>query len=330
MVRIFRDAIRVRGPEQYDLRQVAAWAAAADDPPSFHKRLARGFTVVAEENGNAVGFAQLFPSDVVEMIYCDPGHAHGGIGGHLLVALEHRARSLGQVILDTKASLLARPFFETHGYHALGRETVTRGGVTIPRIPMRKLLRDPPPSRWAIIGNAGSGKTTLARKIAQLCGAAVLDLDTLAWAENTPTPERRPPGGTRHLLDSFCAEHESWVAEGCYEDLVAEILPFDPCLVWLRTGVDVCLARCRSRDFEPHKFASPAEQNAALPALLEWVAEYPDREGPMSESAHRALFETYQGRKHEVCPEGNPTASLSPTQQEQTHESNTRTHHPPT
>jgi GNAT superfamily N-acetyltransferase/adenylate kinase family enzyme len=304
---IFRDVIRAHGPEQYDARQTAAWAAAADDPPSFHKRLALGFTVVAEQqDGHAVGFAQLFPSDVVEMMYCDPGHSRGGIGGRLLAALEDRARSCGQIVLDTKASLLARPFFEKHGYQALGREVVTREGVEIPRIPMRKLLPDPPPSRWAIIGNAGSGKTTLARKIAQLTGASVLDLDTLAWAGNSPTPERRPVAEILDLLDSFRAEHESWVAEGCYEDLVAEILRFDPCLVWLRAGVETCLAQCRSRGFEPHKFASPAEQNAALPALLEWVAEYPDREGPMSESAHRTLYETYRGRKHELRSEGSP------------------------
>ncbi len=302
---IFRDVIRVRGPEQYDARQTAAWAAAADDPPSFRKRLALGFTVVAEQNGHTVGFAQLFPSDVVEMMYCDPGHSQGGIGGRLLAALEDRARSCGQIVLDTKASLLARPFFEKHGYQALGREVVTRGGVEIPRIPMRKLLPNPAPSRWAIIGNAGSGKTTLARKIAQLTGAAVVDLDTLAWAENTPTPERRPLDDTRSLLELFYSEHESWIAEGCYEDMVAGILTFDPCLVWLRTSVEACLAQCLSRGFEPHKFASPAEQNTALPALLEWVAEYPDREGPMSEAAHRALFETYRGRKHEVLPEGS-------------------------
>jgi adenylate kinase family enzyme/GNAT superfamily N-acetyltransferase len=306
---IFRDVIRARGPEQYDARQTAAWASAADDPTSFHNRLDLGFTVVAEQDGHAVGFAQLFPLDVVEMIYCDPGHARGGIGGRLLAALEDRARSCGQIVLDTKASLLAKPFFEKRGYHALGLETVTRGGVDIPRVPMRRLLPDPAPSRWAIIGNAGSGKTTLARKIAQLTGAAVLDLDTLAWAENTPSPERRPLEDTRILLESFCAEHESWIAEGCYEDMVAEILQFDPCLVWLRTSVEACLAQCLSRGFEPHKFASPAEQKAALPALLEWVAEYPDREGPMSEAAHRKLYETYRGRKHEVHSEGRPPPS---------------------
>lgn len=139
---IFRDVIRARGPEQYVARQVAAWAAAADDPRSFHLRLTRGFTVVAEREGHAVGFAQLSPPDVVEMMYCDPGHARGGIGGRLLAVLEQRAAGLGQSVLDTKASLLARPFFEKHGFHALALETVTRGGVAIPRFHMRKVLPD--------------------------------------------------------------------------------------------------------------------------------------------------------------------------------------------
>jgi adenylate kinase family enzyme/GNAT superfamily N-acetyltransferase len=326
---VFRDAIRVRGPEQYDDRQVAAWAAAADDPPTFHKRLKRGFTVVAEWDKHAVGFAQLFPSDVVEMMYCDPGHAHGGVGGQLLAALEQRAVSLGHIILDTKASLLSRPFFEKHGYHALELETVTRGGVAIPRMPMRKLLPAPTPSRWTIIGNAGSGKSTLAGKIARLTGAAVLDLDTLAWAEDTPTPERRPVDETRSLLESFCSEHASWIAEGCYEDLVAEILPFDPCLVWLHPPVDACLAQCRSRAFEPHKFASLEEQNAMLSSLLDWVADYPVRKGPMSEATHRALYETYQGRKYEMRPEGSPITLLTPMQATPTHESHANTDHHP-
>lgn len=50
--------------------------------------------------------------------------------------------SLGQTVLDTKASRLARAFFEKHGYHALALEAVMRGGVEIPRFHMRKVLPD--------------------------------------------------------------------------------------------------------------------------------------------------------------------------------------------
>ena len=140
VARIFRDAVWMLGREKYDARQTAAWAAAADDLPSFRKRLAQGFTVVAEREGQAVAFGQLFPSDVVEMLYCDPAHARIGAGTLLLNALENQARSRGQIVLNTKSSLRARSFFNRHGYREVGKEIVTRNGVAIPRFSMRKLL----------------------------------------------------------------------------------------------------------------------------------------------------------------------------------------------
>jgi hypothetical protein len=94
--------------------------------------------------------------------------------------------------------------------------------------------------------------------------------------------------------------------------LVAATFPFDPCLVWLGTGVDECMARCRTRDFEAHKFASPSEQHAALPALLDWVEAYPLREGPMSQAAHRTLYEGFDGRKRETRASHRPSDPQSP------------------
>ncbi len=303
LAHIFRDAVRVRGPKEYDSRQTEAWSAAADDPTAFSQRLARGFTMVGEQDGQVVSFGQLFPSDVLELLYCDPAVSRKGMGGFLLTALENHARTQGQLVLDTKSSLVACPFFSNHGYREVEQEVVTRAGVAIPRVAMRKILLAPSPRRWVVIGNAGSGKTTFARKIAQVSGAAVLDLDTLAWREGTNSPVRKPVEEVRELLREFCTKNPAWVVEGCYEDLAAEVLPFHPCLVWIRTSVESCLSRCKTRHFEPHKFLDASEQKAALPALLEWVSAYPRREGPMSEAAHRALYESYDGEKYSACPD---------------------------
>ena len=297
LLRIFCDAIHQIGRHHYAEVQISAWASSADDPESFRMRLAKGLTLVAERDGHVIAFAQLNPADVVDMLFCDPIHARGGVGGRLLAALEGHAEAAGQIVIDTKASLAARDFFAKHGYQSLGGEVVTRGGVAIPRVAMRKLLVEPTRQRWAILGNAGSGKSTLARKIAELTGAAVLDLDTVAWEGETSPPTRCLFSDSRRVIREFCSAHTKWIIEGCYEDLLAAALPLDPCLVWLHPGVDVCLARCRTRDYEDHKFANPAAQEAALPALLEWVAAYPIREGPMSEASHRNLYEGYEGRK---------------------------------
>ena len=307
LVRIFRDAIHVLGRAHYNEPQTSAWASSADDSDSFRMRLAKGLTLVAEKNEQVIAFGQLNPVDVVDMLFCDPAHVLGGVGGRLVAALEGRATASGQIVIDTKASLVARDFFTKHGYQTLGQEVATRSGVEIPRFAMRKMLVDPPCQRWAIMGNAGSGKTTLARKIAELSGATVLDLDTLAWQSNTSSPTRCLLSESHQIILNFCSSHANWVVEGCYEDLLAATLPFNPCFVWLRTDVEECMARCKKRDFEAHKFASPDEQEAALPALLDWVAAYPLREGPMSESSHRNIYDEYRGWKHETRASRDPS-----------------------
>jgi hypothetical protein len=90
-----------------------------------------------------IAFGQLHPADVVDMLYCDPGHAGMGVGGRLLAAMEARAMDTGQVVIDTKASLVACRFFASHGYQSICEEVVTRNGINIPRHSMRKLLAPP-------------------------------------------------------------------------------------------------------------------------------------------------------------------------------------------
>lgn len=153
--------------------------------------------------------------------------------------------------------------------------------------------------RLAIIGNSGSGKSTLARWAAGRTGAPHLDLDTVAW-EPGAVAVPRDPATARADVAAFCRAHEDWVVEGCYASLVAAALPASPRLVLLDPGMSACLAHCRARDWEPHKFASLAEQDAHLAALLDWVGAYYTREGDMSLKAHRALFEAYAGPKAEL------------------------------
>jgi putative acetyltransferase len=143
LLRIFQNSVAELGRKAYDPRQTSAWSASAGDADAFCDRLSRGFTVVAERDGKVIAFGQLHPPDVVDMLYCDPGHAGVGVGGRLLAALEARAKDMGQVVIDTKASLVACGFFASHGYQSICEEVVTRNGINIPRHSMRKLLAPP-------------------------------------------------------------------------------------------------------------------------------------------------------------------------------------------
>jgi adenylate kinase family enzyme len=150
--------------------------------------------------------------------------------------------------------------------------------------------------RIAILGNSGSGKSTLARWLVAQSGAAPLDLDTIAWDPLNVTT-LRPPAEAAADVAAFCSSHARWVVEGCYANLVSAALPFAPLLLFLNPGREQCLAHCRARPWEPHKYASKAEQDERLPFLLSWVEAYYGRAGELSLAAHAACFEGYAGPK---------------------------------
>jgi len=159
--------------------------------------------------------------------------------------------------------------------------------------------------RVAILGNSGSGKSTVARSLAARAGAALLDLDTVAW-EPGQIAVARSPQAAQADVQAFCAGHEHWVVEGCYASLVNVALEFAPRLLFLNPGEQQCLENCRARPWERHKYASKAEQDERLEFLLAWVREYYTREGDMSLAGHRASFDAYAGPKQELRTQCDP------------------------
>ena len=153
--------------------------------------------------------------------------------------------------------------------------------------------------RTAIIGNSGSGKSTLARRLAG-GETRVLDLDTLVWEPNQIAVPRDPQMVLGDL-QGFCNAYPDWIVEGCYANCIQAVLTFEPELIFLDPGPEICMNSCRDRPWEPHKYASKEEQDSRLEFLLRWVQEYYEREGDMSHKAHTALFEVYRGPKRVIA-----------------------------
>jgi adenylate kinase family enzyme len=152
--------------------------------------------------------------------------------------------------------------------------------------------------RIAIIGNSGSGKSTLARSLARLHGLASLDLDTVAWEPGQIAVAREPALAAADLA-AFCTGHPHWVVEGCYAGLIQASLAYQPILLFLEPGIAACVAHCRSRPWEPHKYRSQAEQDERLEGLLEWVRAYDARDDDCSQRAHQAVFDAYPDVKQQ-------------------------------
>lgn len=154
------------------------------------------------------------------------------------------------------------------------------------------------PTRILIFGNSGSGKSTYARALADRHGLAHLDLDGIVW-EPGRIAEARDPAAVLADLADFVATHEAWVIEGCYGELVQAASAQCSELVFLNPGRETCLAHNRLRPWEPHKYASAAQQDAMLENLQVWVAGYYDRDDMWSYAAHRRIFDAHPGAKVE-------------------------------
>jgi len=153
--------------------------------------------------------------------------------------------------------------------------------------------------RTAILGNSGSGKSSLAKALAARRPFPVLDLDTLVWEPNR-IAVRRLDSAILADLKAFTDRHPGWIIEGCYADLIQALLPLSPELIFLNPGREVCLLHCRQRPHEPAKYATREEQDQRLGFLLDWVSGYYTRADALSLAAHRRVFEGYAGPKREL------------------------------
>jgi adenylate kinase family enzyme len=147
-----------------------------------------------------------------------------------------------------------------------------------------------------LLGNAGAGKTTMARQLIGDRNIPRLSLDEIAWEQGV---QRKPLEASLRELQQFIDTNDRWIIEGCYGDLVEAALPYCTELRFLNPGVAVCVEHCRQRPWEPEKFASAAEQQAMLEHLIQWAREYETRDDEYGLKHHRQIFDTFSGNKRE-------------------------------
>jgi GNAT superfamily N-acetyltransferase len=138
--RLFYETVRTVNLAHYSPEQVRAWAPEVPDPDAWHGRMSGRHTLVADEGGEVVGFAELEEDGHLDMLYCRPDAVGRGVGSRLYAAVEERARGLGVGRISTEASITARPFFVRHGFGVLRRNTVLREGIELTNFSMEKAL----------------------------------------------------------------------------------------------------------------------------------------------------------------------------------------------
>lgn len=147
---LFARSVHGLAARDYDAQQLAAWAPANPDRQAWAKRFASGDTLLAwtaatpvdaaQVSPDLAGFARLADPGLIDLLYVDPRYGRCGVGRILLEALISTAREGGVSVLQTEASITARPFFAALGFDVEEEQTVWRGAISLTNYRMRMSL----------------------------------------------------------------------------------------------------------------------------------------------------------------------------------------------
>lgn len=132
VARIFYDTIHAVNAKDYSREQLFAWANNVDSLKKRRKDLLSQFTLIAETEGETVGFGSMDKSGCLDLLYVHKDFQRRGIATALCDELEK-----GFTVIKTYASVTAKPFFEKRGYKTIKEQEVERLGIKLKNFEMR-------------------------------------------------------------------------------------------------------------------------------------------------------------------------------------------------
>ena len=132
---LFYEAVHQIDPTLYPPDQQQAWAPAVPDATAWQQRYTGHPVLVAEEEGHVIGFGDIYPDGLLDMLYVHPKWQGRGVGKALIQALE---QSVAPERYQVFASRAARPLFEALGYTVVKEEHPVRNGIQLVNYRMEK------------------------------------------------------------------------------------------------------------------------------------------------------------------------------------------------
>lgn len=126
---LFYDTVHTVNARDYTPEQLDAWADGQVDLAAWDASFLAHTTLVAEEEGIIVGFADLADDGYLDRLYVHKDWQGRGVATALCDALP------GSKL--THASLTARPFFEQRGWQVVKQQQVERRGVLLTNFVMK-------------------------------------------------------------------------------------------------------------------------------------------------------------------------------------------------
>jgi putative acetyltransferase len=140
LMRLFRETVHTVNRRDYTAEQVEAWAPARTDLGRWRQKFSAEEVVVAERDGQRVGFCSWTPDGYLDFLYVHQAHPRQGVASALYAEAERALRAKGLERIHTQVSLTAQPFFMCQGFKVVRHQTVRVRGVDLPNIAMEKLF----------------------------------------------------------------------------------------------------------------------------------------------------------------------------------------------
>lgn len=135
LIELFYDTVHCVNLKDYTPEQLDAWATGDENPKRWNDSFLEHYTVVAEENGEPVGFGDIDESGYLDRLYVHKDYQGRGIATAICDELE---KAVGMMRVITHASITAKPFFLGRGYRTVKEQQVIRNGVALTNFVMEK------------------------------------------------------------------------------------------------------------------------------------------------------------------------------------------------
>lgn len=137
---LFHQSVHTIDTSVYTSEQKEAWAPTPTNYEYWSKRLKtkRPFMAIIDEK--VVGFMELDADGHIDCMYTHPDFQGQGVASTLYEYLLSEAKKRDIKHLYVEASLIAKSFFEHHGFSVVKKNVVQRNGVSLVNLSMEKYL----------------------------------------------------------------------------------------------------------------------------------------------------------------------------------------------
>lgn len=116
LISLFRDTVHEICKDDYTNEQLNAWAPSDISEEKWTKRFLNSYTLVVEESGEILGFANLEDNGNVDMFYVSKSSQGQGVGKIPMTEIESYAKTKSLDKLTSDVSISAKEFFLKMGF----------------------------------------------------------------------------------------------------------------------------------------------------------------------------------------------------------------------